>query len=115
MALICFCLIANVQFLVSHEISKPTYGLKNFRGKTIEDRVYLHPGMAQVTPKGLTVQINGELLLVPTIESDEYGVFVRNQYIAGRVKPGDWCCTTCWNWNPGHRVSCSWCGADRED
>ena len=99
----------------SQEFAIPSHCLKPFRGKAIGDKVYLHPGMAQIGPNGIIVQINGELVPVPIIESDPYGVFVRAQHVAGKIKPGDWCCTTCWNWNSSNRTICYWCGADRED
>lgn len=97
------------------EHTRPSHSVKSFRGRVIENKVYLHPGMAQIGPIGITVLINGELVPVPTIESDGYGVFVRVQHLAAKVKEGDWCCTDCWNWNSSNRMTCWWCGADRED
>lgn len=114
-SLVCLFLIAGLQSLVSREISSPNYFSKDFRGKVIDDRIYLHPGMAQVTPKGLMVQLNGEPLPVSTIESDEHGVFIRIHDVSGAVKHGDWCCTTCWHWNSSNRATCRVCGSDRDD
>jgi hypothetical protein len=117
----------SISFLISSNNSSvlnalPTEGnlgksltMKSLRGKVIDDIVYLHPGMAHLGPKGIMVQINGEMVSVPAIQSDDYGVYVSTHYVAGRVKSGDWCCTQCWNWNRGYATECSCCGADRED
>lgn len=116
-----FCLLAA--FLFMEAICLDALGsstatndcLKFFRGKAIEDKVYLHPGMAQICSNGIFVQINGELIMVPSIESDRYGIFISAQYITGKVKSGDWCCIVCWNWNSSNQISCWWCGSDRDD
>jgi hypothetical protein len=93
----------------------PSHYKKPFRGKATVEKIYLHPGMAQITPNGIVIQINHELVTVPVIESDEHGVFIPTHFVAGKVKPGEWCCTSCWQWNSSSRWTCWWCGADRED
>lgn len=93
----------------------PNCCLKSIQGKIIEDKIYLHPGMIQISQNGIVVQINNELVAIPAIESDGYGIFVRTHYLAGKVKPGDWCCTVCWNWNSSNRTTCWWCGVDRDE
>jgi hypothetical protein len=97
------------------EFSPSSLSQKSYKGRVIDDKVYLYPGMAHINPQGIVIQINGELILVPIIESNEYGVFVRIQHLQERVKPSDWCCTQCWNWNSSSRTTCWWCGADREE
>ena len=116
--LIYLVLVSSTYFVQATEAKDfeiQAYSLKSFSGSAIGDKVYLYPGMAHIVPSGLVVQINGELIHVSSIESDAYGVFILIQETAGKVKPGDWCCTTCWNWNPNYRTTCVWCGADRED
>lgn len=61
------------------------------------DKIYLHPGMTQIGSNGIVVKINGEVIPVPAIEPDEHGVFIRAQYVAGKVKSNDWCCSECWS------------------
>lgn len=113
--LVSLLLVSGIQVLSSHEPSSPVYFSKSFRGKVIDDKIYLHPGMAQVTPSGLMVQFNGEPLVVPRIESDEHGVFIRIQDVEGAVRQSDWCCTACWHWNSSNRQTCRICGSDRDD
>lgn len=109
-------LISSSNILVASQGAQiPEYFPIQYRGKIIDEKVYLHPGMAQICPNGIVVQVNGELVPVPAIESDMYGVFVQLQYLEWKVKASDWLCTTCWNWNSYDRKTCSWCGADKEE
>ena len=113
-SLVALSLISSLQSLTSYEVSTSTCVSRILRGKVIDDKIYLHPGMAHVTPKGLVVQVNGDFLPVPMIESDDNGVFILMQYAAGKIMAGNWCCSFCWNWNSSNRVNCGTCGSDRD-
>jgi hypothetical protein len=92
------------------------HGLSCFlrTSKIIENRVYLEPGTVYISPNQIFLNLNGQLLPIETLSTDEGGIFVTVEGVLNATRKNNeaWKCRRCGRINSIEDKWCETCGRD---